>query len=407
MSHAIIIPIYCENRNTINLCNELQNFGAEHIVVVNDGLNPKSEYFNELTSIGCHLVHLKNNNGKGASLKAGIKYAHDNLYNITGYITCDADGQHTANDVMKISRMLDLRNGSLILGKRDYKKSKMPINIRIGNRLSSAYFKVITGKSCKDTQTGLRGIPAFLYDTVMKTKGSRFDFEMNFLTKCADMRVLFYFVNIIADCSNCSSNFRLIKDTYLIYRTPLRFATASIGCTIIDLVLFTIFAYILPSHMFFNIMLATLMARVVSGGINFLINRKVIFGNTDNGAKQALRFFILFFCIMCASSLIVSALWFYRFPLHSQRQLSIFCCGRSITKCREYGFSRTATELKELPKVKENKTNENGDTKMSPLFLYNFQLLSIFTKPLPFIAPAVVTIIKALGSTFLIPDVIL
>ena len=48
MSHAIIIPIYCENRNTINLCNELQNFGAEHIVVVNDGLNPKSEYFNEL-----------------------------------------------------------------------------------------------------------------------------------------------------------------------------------------------------------------------------------------------------------------------------------------------------------------------------------------------------------------------
>lgn len=96
MSHAIIIPIYCENRNTINLCNELQNFGAEHIVVVNDGLNPESEYFNELTSIGCHLVHLKNNNGKGASLKAGFKYAHDNLYNITGYITCDADGQHTA-----------------------------------------------------------------------------------------------------------------------------------------------------------------------------------------------------------------------------------------------------------------------------------------------------------------------
>ena len=67
--------------------------------------------------------------------------------------------------------------------------------------------------------------------------------------------------------------------------------------------------------MFFNIMLATLMARVVSGGINFLINRKVIFGNTDNEAKQALRFFILFFCIMCASSLIVSALWFLPIPV--------------------------------------------------------------------------------------------
>ena len=70
MSHAVIIPIYCENKNTINLCNELQELGAEHIVVVNDGLDSNSEYFNELTSIGCHLVHLKNNNGKGASLKA-------------------------------------------------------------------------------------------------------------------------------------------------------------------------------------------------------------------------------------------------------------------------------------------------------------------------------------------------
>ena len=56
MSHAVIIPIYCENKNTIHLCNELQELGAEHIVVVNDGLDSNSEYFNELTSIGCHLA---------------------------------------------------------------------------------------------------------------------------------------------------------------------------------------------------------------------------------------------------------------------------------------------------------------------------------------------------------------
>ena len=353
MSHAVIIPIYYENKSTIHLCNDLQDLGAEYIVVVNDGLDPHSEYFNELTSIGCHLVHLKNNNGKGASLKAGIIYAHDNLYNITGYITCDAYGQHTANDVMKISRMLDLRNGSLILGKRDYKKSKMPLNIRIGNRLSSAYFKVITGKSCSDTQTGLRGIPAFLYDTVMKTKGNRFDFEMNFLTKCADMRVPFYFVNIIADYSNnTQSNFRLVKDTYLIYRTPLRFATASIGCTIIDLVLFTVFAYILPSHMFFNIILATLMARVVSGGINFLINRKVIFGNTDNGAKQALRFFILFFCIMCASSLIVSALWFLPIPVTLTKAIVDLLLWTVNYKMQRIWVFKDSNRLKRTPRNK-------------------------------------------------------
>lgn len=186
----------------------------------------------------------------------------------------------------------------------------------------------------------------------MKTKGSRFDFEMNFLTKCADMRVPFYFVNIIADCSNCSSNFRLIKDTYLIYRTPLRFATASIGCTIIDLVLFTIFAYILPSHMFFNIMLATLMARVVSGGINFLINRKVIFGNTDNGAKQALRFFILFFCIMCASSLIVSALWFLPIPVTLTKAIVDLLLWTVNYKMQRIWVFKDSNRIKRTPGIK-------------------------------------------------------
>ncbi len=317
MGHAVIIPMYFESRRTIALCSKLNELGAENIVVVNDGCNPNSSYFNELTSIGCHLVHLSgSNHGKGASIKEGIRYAHDNLYNISGYITCDADGQHKAKDVMKVSRALELRPQSLVLGKRDMKRSKVPLNLRFGNFLSSAYFKVITGKNCKDTQTGLRGIPSSLYETAVNTAGERYDYEMNFLTKCADLKIPFYFVNIIADYS-CEekSNFRLVKDTYLIYKTPLKFATASVGCTAIDLVLFTVFIYILPSSLAFDVALATLMARIISGGINFAINKKVIFGDAQKAKRQAVRFAVLFFCIMCTSTLTVSLLSFLPVPV--------------------------------------------------------------------------------------------
>lgn len=317
MNHAVIITLYYENRNTIKLCSRLHELGAENIVIVNDGCNPNSDYFIELISIGCHIVNLNGaNNGKGASIKAGLKFAHDNLYNISGFITADADGQHRAEDIMKVSRALELRPDSLVLGRRNLKKSKAPFAVKLGHKLSTAYFKVITGVSCKDTQTGLRGIPASLYEIALQTSGDRFDYEMNFLTRCADIKVPFYNINIVADYSDeQKSSYRIIKDTYLIYKTPLKFATASIGCTLVDLTLFTVFAYLLPSSFVWNVALATLLARIVSGGINFMINRRVIFKNDGKAKNQAVRFIILFFGIMCASTIIVSLLSFIPIPI--------------------------------------------------------------------------------------------
>ncbi len=316
MSHAIIISLYKISDITLKLCNKLNDLGAEHIVVVNDGCPTDNDFFNELVSIGCNIVNLKAESGKGKCIKAGIKFAHNNLHNIDGYITADADGQHKAEDIMKVSRALELRSDSLVLGKRNLKKSKAPLIVKFGHRISSIYFKIITGTSCKDTQTGLRGIPATLYDLAVSTAGNRFDYEMNFLTKCADRKVPLYFVDITTDYS-CSdiSNYRIVKDTYLIYKTPLRFATASIGCTVVDLILFTLFAYLLPSKFVFSVALATLLARIVSGALNFSINRRIIFANDGKAKTQALRFFVLFFIIMCLSMLIVSALSFLPVPV--------------------------------------------------------------------------------------------
>lgn len=316
MNNAVIITLYYESRSTIELCSKLHELGAENIIIVNDGCPCNTDFFNELISLGCHIVNLNEQNGKGASIKAGINFAHDNLYNISGYITADADGQHTAEDIMKISRALELRKDSLILGTRNLKKSNAPFSVKFGHFISSVYFKIITGVGCKDTQTGLRGIPASLFDLVMKTKGNRFDYEMNFLTVCADNKIPFYNINTTAKYSKSQkSSYKILKDSYLIYKTPLKFATASIGCTLVDLILFTVFTCFLPSSILCNVALATLMARIVSGGLNFLINRKMIFNNNTKTKNQAIRFIILFFCIMCASTIIVSALSFLPFPV--------------------------------------------------------------------------------------------
>lgn len=315
MDYAVITTIYYESVNTLSLCRRLYELGADNIVIVNNGVKLSKQYLAEVLSMGCHIIKLKSNEGKGSCIKAGIKFAQSKLHGIKGYITVDSDGQHRAEDVMKIARAMDIRPDCLVLGKRDMQKSNAPFGVKFGTKLSSAYFKIITGVSCKDTQTGLRGIPSSLFDLAISTKGKRFDYDMNFLTQCADRKIPIYDISIIADFSeNKNSDYKILKDTYLIYATPLRFATASIGCALIDLVLFAVLHNILPLASAISILLATVIARIVSGGINFLINRKVIFKNSGDLSGQLWRFFILFFAIMCTSSVVVSLLSFIPIP---------------------------------------------------------------------------------------------
>ncbi len=316
MDYAVIVPIYYETNNTLRLCRELFAQEADNIVVVNDGAKLSKSFLAELLSMGCNIIKFENNRGRGASLKAGIKFAHDKLYNIKGYITVDADGQHSAEDVMKIARAMDLRPNSIVLGKRDFPNANMTIRSKFGSRIASLYFKIITGVKCSDTLTEVKGIPNSLYEIAIGADGKRFDYDFNFLTECAGKGIEIYNLNInIHYSSKSKSNYRLIEDTYLIYATPLKFATASMGCALIDLILFTVLTYTLPTSLAFNVVFATLLARIVSGGINFFINRKVIFKNNGDVKRQLWRYIILFVGIMITSSAIVSLLSFIPIPV--------------------------------------------------------------------------------------------
>lgn len=316
MNQAIIITLYYENPLTLQLCRRLCDLGAEHIIVINDGGRVSFEFENELISMGCHYIKRKKNHGKGNCLRLGFRYARSKLFGITGFITADADGQHRAEDVVKVAHAMDLRADCLIIGRRNMKHSKAPLHLKIFNKIASVYFKIVTGVKCRDPLSGLRGLPISLYPLLMETKGDRFDYEMNYLTVCADRKVPFYDVGIVARYfENQKSNYHIVTDTYLIFITPLKFATASLGCALIDLILFTVISYLLPAQFFLSVAAATILARITSGGINFFINRRLIFKNDGAKSGQMKRYLILFACIMLASMTAVSLLSFLPVPV--------------------------------------------------------------------------------------------
>ena len=210
--YTIIIPSLNPNEKLIKLVNELIDFGMNDIIVINDGSSVEyDKIFNNLPKEVKLLKH-SINKGKGEALKTAIKEV-----NSDGFITVDADGQHKVKDVIKIKKALNKYD--IVLGVRNFDLENVPRRNRIGNKISALTFKLKTGISLNDTQTGLRGISIKYKDLALSTKGSRYEYEMNFLYNLAKNKIKINTVDIstIYDEENVS-HFNVVRDSLLIHK---------------------------------------------------------------------------------------------------------------------------------------------------------------------------------------------
>lgn len=218
----VLIPAYQPENNFTDLVKEL----AEHnfiIVVVNDGSGIKyQDIFNKVSKYA-KIISYEENHGKGYALKEGLKYIK-NKYDSYIVITMDCDCQHLVSDAIKLSKISEQKNDILLLGKRNRNKN-IPLRSRIGNSITSYILRHITKKYIYDTQTGLRSFTNKIIDILIKTEGDRYEYEMNVLLNCIQQNIEINEVEIqtIYINNNHNSHFKLIKDSYLIYKDIIKY----------------------------------------------------------------------------------------------------------------------------------------------------------------------------------------
>lgn len=315
--NTIIIPAYNPDKKLIDLIQDLKRESFSSIVVINDGSDSlKDSIFKEAKELGCILLYHKQNCGKGAAIKTGIQYISTHLQHQNGFITCDADGQHQAKDIARVSDMLDSNPGSIILGQRDFNNENVPKKSRFGNRFSAFYFKQRTHVKIQDTQTGLRGISKDLIPFALSIKENRYDYEMNFLLEAAqnNIPIIEIPISTIYLDENSSSHFRPIVDSIRIYKRPIKFGISSLLSAALDLTIFTILTFYFDNTIAIVVLLSTLIARLSSGVFNFILNRIWSFRNLDSIKHQFIRYFILYLVQLSLSILFVTILAFL--PIH-------------------------------------------------------------------------------------------
>ena len=161
MNVCALIPSYDPDERLVSTVKDLQSAGFRHIIVVDDGSRPDCQpYFDALKPLACLVVHLPQNSGKGEALKMGFLTFLTQGWADAGVVTVDGDGQHSGQDALRCARALLRHPHALILGGRDFSGSQVPARSRHGNRAMAALLNRLCGIPLRDTQTGLRAIPA-------------------------------------------------------------------------------------------------------------------------------------------------------------------------------------------------------------------------------------------------------
>ena len=336
---AIIIPSLDPDEKFVNTVDGMAAAGFKHIILVDDGSHEECKGFfkqaMEAHPDVCSLLVHEVNKGKGRALRDAFAYIADNLPDVCGAITVDGDGQHTPEDTVRMAKEMEAKPGNVIIGCRDFSLSHVPTHNRLGNRISSFVYRIVYGIKLSDTQTGLRGIPAqYLRPFADEVDGDRYEYETNMLIYMQDHKIPYSEIPIqtLYIDDNSSSHFRVVRDSYRIYKPIILFVLGSCIATVVDLVVFSLlnsmtagslsgggtgplarFAAFLADKFglkdaFAQLLLPTVVARIISSLVDYNFSRTKVFGSNKPARETIWKYYVICIIRMILSWLGVSLL---------------------------------------------------------------------------------------------------
>lgn len=316
---SVVLPSLDPDEKLVAVIDGLLEYGFSDIILVNDGSKPENlHYFEDAAAQHpeIHLLHHPVNRGKGAALKTAFTWFLENRPDAAGVVTVDGDNQHHPEDTRACALHMMQHNCS-VLGVRDFSLPHVPPRSRMGNRITSAVFKIFVGMTISDTQTGLRAIPTKDLKIMNTVAGDRFEYETNTLLAMKEYAIRFDEVKIrtVYIEENKSSHFRAFRDSWRIYKLILahffRYGLSSIVSFVLDVglaaALTALFGNILSGLALTAA--AVVPARVISSLVNFFMNQRLVFRSKVSTGKAMLRYYLLAVPVLIAQTLLTDGVY--------------------------------------------------------------------------------------------------
>ncbi len=150
-------------------------------LVVDDG--SKDETVAVAEAAGATVLRQIPNQGKGAALRAGMRWALENGCDTV--VTLDADGQHDPAEIPSFLAEYAATRADLIIGARDF--SQMPAVRRAANTAGRWSFSWALGQPVQDNQSGYRLLSRRMMEAVLDSQEQGFEFEVEMIVTCVQL----------------------------------------------------------------------------------------------------------------------------------------------------------------------------------------------------------------------------
>ena len=300
----VVLPSLNPSDNFDRVVDGVLQSGFAHLLIVDDGSRPdcKAHFRRAAEFPQCTVLTHEVNRGKGAALKTAFAYLTQHCPDAFGAVTIDGDGQHLTRDILRCAEALDASD-TIVMGCRDFSGPDVPARSAMGNRITSAVFRLLCGIRLSDTQTGLRALPAALFRRLLNVRGERFEYETNMLLDLTRQGVKLREVPIetVYEDDNSESHFRPVRDSLRIYKFILLYLLSSLSGALADLLVFYFARLLLQRGAVTDgsmteaaaVLVATVIARAVSSFLNFNLNNRVVFRGQSGYGKKLARYYAL------------------------------------------------------------------------------------------------------------------
>lgn len=223
---CVVIPTYNNEKTLERVILGVFEF-CDDVIIVNDGATDSSPEIIERFKDRITLITHNPNKGKGRALrnafKKGLELGFDYL------ISIDSDGQHYPTDLPKFYQAIEQNKGAVIMGSRNMTQESVPGKSSFGNKFSNFWFKLETGISLPDTQTGYRAYP-LKHVNKRRYFTNKFEFEIEVLVKLAwrDCKILPIPIKVLYDPDERVSHFRPFWDFFRISCLNVYFVTLTV-----------------------------------------------------------------------------------------------------------------------------------------------------------------------------------
>ena len=175
----VLIPTYNNAPKLKAVIDDILLF-TNNILIINDGSTDETASILQAYSF-LNILHFEKNSGKGKAMQLGFQKALDMGFQYA--ITIDSDGQHLAKDLEAFLNKIEAFPDAMIVGARNMDETEgVPGGSSFGHKFSNFWFRLETGKSLPDTQSGYRLYPLEQLKD-MRFFTSRYEFEIESLVR--------------------------------------------------------------------------------------------------------------------------------------------------------------------------------------------------------------------------------